>query len=79
MNDSYAETLMNGALFIGVLFLIVLVVTLPFAFLGWIFLAVAGIFTSISYSYFDCMIAGLAIVTLYGIIESLLLTREKTQ
>jgi len=48
---------------------VVLLATLPFAFIGWAITTIIGLFTTISASYFDCVAVGIGIAIVAKIIS----------
>lgn len=63
--------LIGGIIVIGVMGLVgVLLLTLPFAFFGWILLLFINIFgAGIVYGYWTCVVAGLGMSLLSGVLR----------
>ena len=58
---------------VGVILIIALaigIVSLPFAFLGWILLSAAAVFTPISITYMSSVVVGLVVIILAALISS---------
>lgn len=52
-----------------VLAVIALIVSLPFAFIGWVLLVVANLFTVIATTYFNSFMTGLCAVIIGGLVS----------
>jgi hypothetical protein len=63
-----AELLGIVLILIGVVLGVVLLATLPFAFIGWAITTIIGLFMILTASYFDCVAVGIGVAIIASIV-----------
>jgi len=57
------------AIILIVLAVVALIVSLPFAFIGWVLLVVANLFTAVATTYFNSFMTGLCAVIIGALVS----------